>query len=402
MNEKLIRIANDWAIVRREKQLTDIARKIEAYIIWKVKFDDTELPEVIINNDILMRCGLTRHDLDTKIQEVAEELLTYVIHYIKPDGKWGKTTLCSRFEQIEEGYRIRMDKALEPFFLEFKKNFAQFSIHPLLALGRSCYSHHLYQYLRTKIHSGNLKAWCRISIEDLKGLLGCIDEYNAWQDFKKRVLNPAMKEISKETDLRVNYRAESGPKGKAKKTVVFEIYQQEYQGILFDLNDNPIDYVPNQSLPTSVLDACSLLTFKPHGKSKELLLRAIADFSEISLVEALNNIQEDWKSASDEVRGGIVHKLMPSYLRRSKNEYERKLEWEEKIEDQEIASVAFQAEKAKLDRLAKEYVLENKRALYDSLDGALKSMFDFESCPVQFLEGLALDFLKTNEAENYS
>ena len=82
MNEKLIRIANDWAIVRREKQLTDIARKIEAYLIWKVEFDSGDLPEVTINTDILMRCGLTRHDLDSKIQEVAEELLTYVIHYI--------------------------------------------------------------------------------------------------------------------------------------------------------------------------------------------------------------------------------------------------------------------------------------------------------------------------------
>ena len=395
MNEKLIRIANDWAIVRREKQLTDIARKIEAYLIWKVDFDSDDLPEVTINTDILMRCGLTRHDLDAKIQEVAEELLTYVIHYIQPDGDWGKTTLCSNFRKSGDNYIVRMDKALEPFFLELKKNFAQLSIHPLLALGRSSYSHHLYQYLRTKIHAGKIHAWCRISIEDLKGLLGCMSEYPRWDNFQQRVLRPAIKEISEETDLFISYKAESGPKGKAKKTVVFEIHQQEYQGILFDLNDNPVDYVPNQSLPISVLDACSMLTFKPHGKSKELLLKAMSDFSESILVSALNSIQEDWKSASDEVRGGIVHKLLPSYLRRAKSDLERKLEWEDRIQDKEVAEGAFLAEKAKLDRLAKEYVLENRKDLYDMLDSKYKASYSIETCPDPFLAGLALDILRS-------
>jgi hypothetical protein len=398
MNEKLIRIANDWAIVRREKQLTDIARKIEAYIIWKVKFDDDELPEVIINNNILMRCGLTRHDLDAKIQEVAEELLTYVIHYIQPNGMWGKTTLCSRFEQVAEGYRVRMDKALEPFFLELKKNFAQFSIHPLLALGKSSYSHHLYQYLRTKIHAGKLRAWCRVTIEDLKGLLGCLGEYPRWESFQRRVLRPAIKEISEETDLLVTYKAESGPKGKAKRTVVFDIHQQKYQGILFDLNDNPVDYIPNKSLPSSVLEVCNTLTFKPLGRSMQLLLEAIDEYSEDVLVKSLKDIQRDWKEAPDNMRGGLVHKLLTSYLQRSKSEYERKIEWEEKIQDKEIALVAFQAEKEKVDRQAKDYVEMNRRKLYELLDANLKSLYSFEDCPEQFLQGLAFDFLKKNEA----
>ena len=399
MNEKLIRIANDWAIVRREKQLTDIARKIEAYLIWKVDFDSDDLPEVTINTDILMRCGLTRHDLDAKIQEVAEELLTYVIHYIQPDGDWGKTTLCSNFRKSGDNYIVRMDKALEPFFLELKKNFAQLSIHPLLALGRSSYSHHLYQYLRTKIHAGKLSAWSRITIEDLKGLLGCMGEYERWSNFNSWVLRPAIKEISEETDLFVTYKAESGPKGKAKKTVVFEIHQQEYQGILFDLNDNPVDYVPNQSLPTPVLDACNMLTFKPHGKSKELLLKAMVDFSESILVSSLNSIQDDWKSASDDVRGGIVHRLLPAYLRRTAENENRLKEFERKLEDAELAQMTLNAEKAKYDRLAKEYALSHKRELYDSLDKYTRGLFDFEGCPVPLLEGLALDIIRKDLAK---
>jgi len=394
MSEKLIRIANDWAIVRREKQLTNIARKIEAYLIWKVEFDSDDLPEVMINTDILMRCGLTRHDLDARIQEVAEELLTYVIHYIQPDGDWGKTTLCSNFRKSGDNYIVRMDKALEPFFLELKKNFAQLSIHPLLALGRSSYSHHLYQYLRTKIHAGNLMAWCRITIEDLKGLLGCMGEYERWSNFNSWVLKPAIKEISSETDLFVTYKAESGPKGKAKKTVVFEIHQQEYQGILFDLNDNPVDYVPSQPLPESVIEACKNLTFKPHGKSKELLIKSLIEFSEPILVGALNNLQDDWKEATDEVRGGIVHKLLPSYLRREKEDFERRLEWEERLQDKEIAKGAFLAEKAKLDRLAKEYTKDHREELYNSLDENNKKLYSLDSCPAILLEGVAFDWIK--------
>lgn len=394
--EKLIRIANDWAIVRREKQLSDIARKIEAYLIWKVEFDSDDLPEVNIDTALLMRCGLDRHDLDAKIQDVAEELLTYVIHYIQPDGHWGKTTLCSSFRQTDDGYTVRMDRDLKPFFVELKKNFAQFSIHPLLALGKSGYSHHLYQYLKTKIHAGKTNAWCRIKIEDIKGLLGCSGEYGKWYEFQRRVLRPAVIEISEETDLHISYKAESGPKGKAKKSILFEIHQQEYQGILFDLNDNPV-YDSDKPLPPSILNVCQKLTFKPLGRSEEILQQAIKVHSEIILLSALQSIQEDWKEASDNTRGGIVHRVLPAYLRRAKYNWERKLDWEEKIQDKEIAEVAFQAEKDKCDRHAKEYVEKNRRELYDSLDANLKSLYNFESCPEQFLQGLALDVLKSIE-----
>ena len=394
MAEKLIRIANDWALVRREKQLTDIARKIEAYLIWKVEFDSGDLPEVTINTDILMRCGLTRHDLDSKIQEVAEELLTYVIHYIQPDGDWGKTTLCSNFRKSGDNYIVRMDKALEPFFLELKKNFAQLSIHPLLALGRSSYSHHLYQYLRTKIHAGNFRAWTRIRIEDLKGLLGCLGGYEKWYEFKRWVLNPAIKEISEETDIWVTYKAESGPKGKGKKNIVFEIHQQEYQGILFDLNDNPVDY-RTEPLPTEILDICHKLTFRPVGKSEDLLRNALEKHSAEVLLCALNNIQTDWKEADDATRGGIVHRVLNSYLRRAKMEVARKADLEEKLQDREMAEGAFKAEKAKYERLAKEYTQNHKRELYDSLDETTKRMFSYEDCPIMLLEGVAFDILKT-------
>ena len=393
MNEKLIRIANDWAIVRREKQLTDIARKIEAYLIWKVEFDSGDLPEVTINTDILMRCGLTRHDLDSKIQEVAEELLTYVIHYIQPDGDWGKTTLCSNFRKSGDNYIVRMDKALEPFFLELKKNFAQLSIHPLLALGRSSYSHHLYQYLRTKIHAGNFRAWCRIKIEDLKGLLGCLGGYEKWYEFKRWVLNPAIKEISEETDIWVTYKAESGPKGKAKKSIVFEIHQQEYQGILFDLNDNPLDY-RTEPLPTEIMDICHKLTFRPIGKSEDLLRNALEKHSAEVLLCALNNIQEDWKEADDATRGGIVHRVLSSYLRRAKIEVARKADLEEKLQDRDMAEAALMAEKSKFDRLAKEYAKDHREKLYNSLDEINKSFYSLDSCPAALLEGLALDLIR--------
>jgi len=290
-----------------------------------------------------------------------------------------------------------MDKALKPFFLELKKNFAQFSIHPLLALGRSSYSHHLYQYLKTKIHAGNFRAWTRIRIEDLKGLLGCSEEYSRWVDFKRYVLEPALKEISEETDLCVTYKAESGPKGKAKKNVVFEIHQQEYQGILFDLNDNPVDEYYSTDLSAGVLKACEVLTFKPIGKSKEILLRAIKDYSEEILIESLNNLQSDWKEASASVRGGVVHKLLPSYLKRSQEAEKRLEDLSAKLQDREMAEGALMAEKAKYERLAKEYTQNHHRELYDSLDESTKNMFSYEDCPIMLLEGLALDIIRSNK-----
>ena len=226
----------------------------------------------------------------------------------------------------------------------------------------------------------------------MKGLLGCLKEYSRWADFQKRVLKPAIKEISEETDLLVTYKAESGPKGKAKKNIVFEIHQQEYQGILFDLNDNPVDY-RTEPLPTEILDICHKLTFRPVGKSEDLLRNALEKHSAEVLICALRNIQEDWKEADDATRGGVVHRVLNAYLRRARVEVARQADLEEKLQDKEVAEAAFMAEKAKRDRLAKEYAEENRKKVYDSLDESLKQIYSFESCPIQFLSAKALEFI---------
>lgn len=397
MTEKLIRIANDWGVVRREKTLSEIAQKIEAYLIWKVDIEDGDLPEVEININLLKRLGLKRHDLDAKIQDVAEELLTYVIHYIKPNGQWAKTTLCSSFEQVDDGYKVRMDKALKPFFLELKM-YSQFSVNPLLSVGKSIYSHDLYKFLRTKLYAGKFKGWTRISIEELKWILGCSKSYSRWDNFQKSALRPAIKEICETTDISITYRAESGAKGKAKKNIFFEIKKQEYQGLLFDLNDNPVDY-QIEPLPTEILNICHKLTFKPLGKSEELLRNALENNSAEVVLFALENIQHDWKEADDSTRGGIVHRVLNSYLRRSKAEISQKKELEQKLQDKEMAEAAFNAKKAKEDDLAKEYAQKHKRALYDKLPADMKQFYTFDHPHIiNLLSGLALDELNKQKS----
>lgn len=87
-----------------------------------------------------------------------------------------------------------------PYLIELNSNFTEFNLDNLLIMNSS-YGIKLYKLL---YQYKNIKSR-KFSIIDLKEQFGIRDKYPQYGDFKKYVVNPAIKQINEMTDLEVNF-----------------------------------------------------------------------------------------------------------------------------------------------------------------------------------------------------
>jgi hypothetical protein len=319
-------------------------------------------------------------DLDA----LAEELVTYRVSLPEKKGyqaRW--LPLVSRFYVHDSNeVTIGIDNDLAPYLIELRKNFTQLEVIEVATLS-SQYSKKMYMLLKTIEY----KSGGTFSIEDLHNALGTLEikTYQTFKHFNNKILQPSVLELNEKSDIWVDWEAIR--------------YGRSIGAIEFKIKKNP-NHQPKLLIVETITDQIPheiRVFLDAYGFNDDSFIEAILDqYTPYIILEATRIFDKRMSNTSIKNKAGLYRLRIDKYIAEALKDQDRKVELQEKLQDKEIAEIAFNAEKAKLDRLAKEYVLENKRALYDSLDGALKSMFDFESCPVQFLEGLAFDIIVNN------
>ena len=120
--------------------------------------------------------------------------------------------------------QIKFDELLEPYLFQLKKNFTQYEFYNVLAM-KSQYSIRLYEILRSYEYKHSIE----FNIYELKEkLMG--EHYERYQDFRRRVLDVAVKEILDFSDINVTYEAIK--EGAKYSKVLFTIYRKK------DLDEN--------------------------------------------------------------------------------------------------------------------------------------------------------------------
>ena len=84
-----------------------------------------------------------------------------------------------------------------PYLLQLKNNFTQYELQNVLLM-KSKYSVRLYEILKSQSYKNKV----RIPLVALKQLLNTA-EYKVYQNFKVRVIQPAINEINALTDLNI-------------------------------------------------------------------------------------------------------------------------------------------------------------------------------------------------------
>ena len=179
-------------------------QKIILYLISKIKPEDMELREHIFQiRDFCKVCGL---DADNGanyiyIKQTLKNLRDKSIWITLADGS--EETLAwidmVRINKSSGAVNIKINDMMKPYLLQLRERYTQYELLYTLAM-KSQYSIRLYELLKSYEYQ-HRKVF---DIDELKRLLSA-ENYARFPDFKRKVLNIALREIGELSDLDITY-----------------------------------------------------------------------------------------------------------------------------------------------------------------------------------------------------
>ena len=186
-------------------QLSLQEQKIILYLISKIKPEDMVLKEHTFEiRDFCKVCGLeTNSGANYKyIKQTLKDLRDRSIWVTLENG--AETTLAwidkVTMNKQSGAVIIKIDEMMKPYLLQLQERFTQYELLYTLAM-RSQYSIRLYELLKSYEYQRRKI----FDIEELKRILSA-ENYTRYPDFKRYVLDIAMREMNDLSDLIVTYK----------------------------------------------------------------------------------------------------------------------------------------------------------------------------------------------------
>ena len=199
-------------------------------------------PEVELEKDLirtfLPRTNALRHDYLQTIMTNLMDKSTFTVKYTKENGK-KKTEIFAPFSKIEfsedeSTVKLSFSNKIMPYITELKKNFTQYriedlrhftssntiTIYKVLMMYYNQYTNYIANGKRTK---EELESFLNpvIDVSELKALtVQGKKSYDRFSDLKKRVIEPAIKDINEHSTMKVSYETD-GAKGKKVTEITF-------------------------------------------------------------------------------------------------------------------------------------------------------------------------------------
>ena len=204
--------------------------KAFSFVLSKIKPTDAAFSEYTFTiNEYCKVLGIKTNN-GKNIQNVKKSLKNLVDKSFFLTLEDGTETTISWLNKvwIDKGsgkIRVRLDDDLQKYVTGLYTNYTQYELLCTLPM-RSTYSIRIYELLKsyafTKQHTFNL--------EQLKKALGC-EHYTRFPDFRRKVIEVAVKEINTYTDLEISWHPVT--KGKKVIEIAFSIKQRDTLGMYF-------------------------------------------------------------------------------------------------------------------------------------------------------------------------
>jgi len=218
--------ANDL-IQRARYNLTVNQQKLIAYVISLIKPTDKELMMYEISvADFCELCGIDKTYFYTEFIEMMQEL-DKKSFLVETDDKIFNFRWFSEFEYLKGQGKVRvlLNSNLKKYLIDLHEHYTQYELWNLLAL-KGKYSLRFYElfqsYFVSKLSKHTEK---EVDINELKKVL-MAENYKTFEPFRRRVLEPAIKEINEYTDLNVIFNAIKS--GKTVVAIKFNINRKTY------------------------------------------------------------------------------------------------------------------------------------------------------------------------------
>lgn len=203
--QQVIRKSND--LIEARYRLSIAEQRLVLLLAAEIEQEDSDFKDYELKvNEFTKMFGLeSDKSIYEKVEQAADNLLGKVITL--QEGKDVEKTVWLSYVKYTKGSGtvvIRFDKSLKRYLLQLQGHFTQYNIKHVIGF-KSQYSIRLYELLKMEVFKAKHGKVVKVfELKDLRDFLGVEKkEYTAFDNFKRRVINPAVKEISTQTDLNI-------------------------------------------------------------------------------------------------------------------------------------------------------------------------------------------------------
>lgn len=203
INDRVNLVVKSNELIQKTRyELTLQEQKIILFVISKIKPTDEDLKEYSIPlQDLCEICGVEclgenyRH-FKSSIYALGKKDFEIRDGKLEGSVRWLE---MPTFNIETKTLNIRINPLLKPYLLALRKNFTQYELGCVLAM-KSKYSIRMYELLKSYTENEEIIFY----LDELKEMLQT-PEYTEYKNFRVRVIEKAIAEINKYTDLEVSF-----------------------------------------------------------------------------------------------------------------------------------------------------------------------------------------------------
>lgn len=222
-NKQLIVKSNQ--LVESSYKLTTQEQRIILLMASMIKSEDEDFKLYRIDiNRFMNLIGVTGHSKYSEIQTTTEKLLEKVLIIRDGESVLQLSWLSSAEYFKGKGYvELEFSPKLRPYLLQLKDRFTSYQLKNVIRLKRS-YSVRLYELLKQYEKIGERY----FLLENFKKIIWIREnEYQRYNDLKKRIILPAQKELAERTDILFDF--EEDKQGRKVIGIKFKIFKNEIE-----------------------------------------------------------------------------------------------------------------------------------------------------------------------------
>jgi plasmid replication initiation protein len=204
MNNKTDLVVKHNSLIRSRYDYTLAELRLVITVASMIKAKDKDFQEYSISVDEYANLlgSKTKNSLYRDLKGLGKKLLSQPLELPQEKG-FLLVNWFSKF-QYKEGEAniiVRFDPDLKPYLLELKEQFTKYKLENILQM-KSTYSIRLYEIAK----SWQTRGYFDITVDEFRELVGTETKYPLYANFKQKVLNVAIKEINKLTDIDIKLK----------------------------------------------------------------------------------------------------------------------------------------------------------------------------------------------------
>ncbi len=202
-------IKKDNRLIEAKYKLTIHEQRLLWVLLGSITLEDEDFKKYTINiSDLAEQFGMAKsQSVYSEIQETCKSLLSRQLD-ISQGNRRIFVNWLSYVEYLEGKGKviIGFHEALKPYLLQLKSHFTQYHISAVTQF-KSVYSIRFYELIKMFEYKGSGGQFYRtLSIREIRDFMQLEEnEYKLFADLKKRVIEPALKEMNEFSDIRIVY-----------------------------------------------------------------------------------------------------------------------------------------------------------------------------------------------------